>query len=280
MKNIVHLSNNLSLVELSENENNIQITDKYDTKLAQTTYNLYEKLFSVIKEHNLGTPARIWNYVPHINKLCGAEIPDIDRERYRQFNKGRLDAFTKFAPRDANGTIIRPAATGVGSFEEEFRISCLVTTDKTINIENARQISSYKYPPIHGSSTPSFSRGTIMQTQDNEILYISGTASIINSQTMHKGDVEKQTEESLNNIDFLLSEENISKYGVKGFSLNNITSLKVYFRNVADYILIKNTIASKISQPIPIVYVNADICRRDLLVEIEGIVSRQQNKDA
>ena len=274
MKNIINLSNNLSLVELSANENNTHITGSYNSKIAQTTYNLYNELFSLIKEHNLGTPTRIWNYVPHINDLCDAEISDIDRERYRQFNKGRLDAFTQYAPRDTQGTIIRPAATGVGSFEEELKIYCLVTTDKTTNIENARQVSSYKYSQVYGSSTPSFSRGTILRTKNSEIVFISGTASIIYSETMHIGDVVKQTEESINNIEYLISDENLRKYDTKGFSLNDITSLKVYVRNVSDYESVKKTIESRITKPVTTLYVKSDICRKDLLVEIEGIASR------
>ncbi len=274
MTNITSLPNNMYLVELTANEQHTALTSEFNSRVAQTTYNLYKELFALIKEKNLGTPTRIWNYVPRINEMSEADVSATDKERYRQFNNGRLRAFTAYAPRDAAGEMIRPAATGVGSGNDALTIYCLVTKDELTHIENARQTSVYHYPGTYGSSTPSFSRATLMKRGSLETVFISGTASIIHSETQHVEDVVKQTEESLLNIEYLLSEENLKKYHVRGFSLNTIQSLKVYVRNTSDYALIKQTIESKIDSHVPVIYVNRDICRSDLLVEIEGIATR------
>ena len=49
--------------------------------------------------------------------------------------------------------------------------------------------------------------------------------------------------------------------------------LKVYIRNPGDLQLIKQTLEAEAPAEIPRIYLQGDICRENLLTEIDGIVS-------
>ena len=120
-----------------------------------------------------------------------------------------------------------PAATGIGSHSDKI-YGYLVAT-KNIdyeNLENSIQMSAYRYPPQYGPKSPSFARATIKKNlkKDGSVqVFISGTASIRGHQTLHEGDIEKQVNTTMENIEHLISHENISKQGFD-FPSNTVTS--------------------------------------------------------
>jgi enamine deaminase RidA (YjgF/YER057c/UK114 family) len=101
------------------------------------------------------------------------------------------------------------------------------------------------------------------------MLFISGTASIVGHRTVHAGDVAAQTRETLVNIEALLDEANRVS-GTSRFGLESL-AYKVYVRNSADLPLIQSQLHSALGRNPQVVYLQADICRQDLLVEIEAI---------
>lgn len=100
-----------------------------------------------------------------------------------------------------------------------------------------------------------------------EILFISGTASIVGHQTVHPGDVAGQCCECIANIEAVLSEANRLRRS-SPFALGDLL-YRVYVREAGDFQIIRETLASLIGGA-EVVYLQADICRQELLLEIEA----------
>lgn len=257
----------------------IRITMLEDTaagaaSLYNAGYAAYTKLFSIIAERNLGSIARIWNYVPRILDIADPSLPEQDRERYRQFNAGRRDAWELFGPKQKDGELLLPAATGIGSHNGPLVLECLVTKNSVIYIENPRQIPAFNYPSKYGSKPPVFARGSLVTSAAQTDLYISGTASIVGSETQHKDDLVAQVKETFINIATLIGAQNMKNYGESGFELSDIAGLRVYIKDRHAYLVIKSEVEKIIGTHMPVVYVNDDICRSDLLLEVEGVAQR------
>jgi chorismate lyase / 3-hydroxybenzoate synthase len=222
--------------------------------LPAATEAAYREVFAAINE--LGYPhlARIWNYLPQIN------VETDGLERYRQFNSARRNALIAYR-RDLTGNV--PAACALGSITgSPLLVSFLASRKPATAVENPRQVSAYDYPAQYGPK-PAFSRASIL----DDMLFISGTASIVGHETVHIGDVAAQTRETLANIEALLSEANRVR---GGFSLRTL-AFKVYVRNSADLPLIQSQLEPALGQQAQVLYLHADICRQDLLVEIEAV---------
>lgn len=87
---------------------------------------------------------------------------------------------------------------------------------------------------------------------------------------MHCMKADSQTRQTMENINFLLSETNLKQYGITDFS-TTLISIRVYIKHMHDFNLIKSEV-DKHWPEIPAIFVQADICRNELLVEIEGVV--------
>ena len=135
-------------------------------------------------------------------------------------------------------------------------------------IENPRQLSAYHYPRRYGMHPPVFSRATLLRQCGGLALFISGTASIVGHRSLHIGDIAAQTRETLANIEALLGEANRAAPGAR-FSLREL-ACKVYVRRPADLPIIQAELHAALGAGVRGVYLQADICRQDLLVEIEG----------
>ncbi|GAC1477140.1 MAG: hypothetical protein NVS1B6_18800 [Steroidobacteraceae bacterium] len=135
-------------------------------------------------------------------------------------------------------------------------------------IENPRQTSAYYYPPKFGRHSPIFSRACVLHESAGTNLFVSGTASIVGCETIHQGDVGAQTRETMANISALLDEVN-RVVGSARYSLDGL-KFKVYVRQPFDLGAIEGALSRSLRPSTPIVYLQADVCREDLLVEIEA----------
>ena len=97
-----------------------------------------------------------------------------------------------------------------------------------------------------------------------------GRAGILISQQV--GDVVGQTHETLNNIAALISEDNLSRHGLPGLgtSLDGLGLARVYIKRHADYAATRAACEQRLGE-LPTIYAVGDVCRPELLVEIEGI---------
>ncbi|HXY96604.1 MAG TPA: hypothetical protein VEH00_06480 [Steroidobacteraceae bacterium] len=210
----------------------------------------------------LGFPhlLRVWNYLPDINR-------DTDgTERYRQFNQARQHALSACG-RAVRGQV--PAASALGAASgSPLVVYFLAGREAPAFIENPRQTSAYRYPREYGSHAPVFSRATLLRQKDNLTLFISGTAIIVGHRSIHVGDTAAQTRETLANIAALLEEANRVERAAR-FSLGSL-ACKVYVRDPHDLPVIRAELCAALEPTSKLIYLQADICRQDLLVEIEA----------
>jgi enamine deaminase RidA (YjgF/YER057c/UK114 family) len=94
----------------------------------------------------------------------------------------------------------------------------------------------------------------------------------VNSETVYPGDVAKQTEQTLDNIENLISAANFARLGWAdaGAMLSDLAKVRVYVKRAEDYEKCREVCERRLGR-IPAVYAEASVCRPDLLVEIEGV---------
>jgi enamine deaminase RidA (YjgF/YER057c/UK114 family) len=226
--------------------------------LVRATELAYREIFASIRAAGHPHLVRVWNYLPEINAQVDGD------ERYRHFNAARKSAFLQAGEATA-GTV--PAACALGSDAgNPLSIYFLAARQQPIAIENPRQTSAYLYPRRYGEQPPIFARASLLPGAGN--LFVSGTASIVGHETLHAGDPAAQTRESFANMAAVLEETN-RVLGTRRYSLEAMT-FKVYVRRPADLACIAAETAKILPAGAPIVYLRADVCRADLLVEIEA----------
>ena len=169
---------------------------------------------------------------------------------------------------DAMWREMSPAACALGYAEGPLMIAFLAGNAAPLNMENPRQISACLYPPQYGLRSPTFSRASLVKLSQTEMLFISGTASIVGHATLHPTDVVAQTRETMANIEAVLIEAN-RHVAQPGFDLAGL-NYKVYVRHPADLALIRAELACCVGDSLKAVYLQADVCRQDLLLEIEA----------
>ena len=229
--------------------------------LEDLTCATYQLILDQISE--LGYPHlfRVWNYFPEIN------LTNHGLERYQQFCKGRHQAFSSQTKKFQT---VLPAATAVGTPSGSLQINFLAGKQPGNHIENPRQMSAYEYPDFYGPKSPSFSRATMAIAENHHHLFLAGTASIIGHATQHPGNPAKQTQETLRNIDAVVRHAQ-EIFPVPGSLAERQSLAKVYIRNREHFCDIEEIVTDHLGDSLEVLYLQGDICRNDLLVEIEAI---------
>ncbi|KAB0648886.1 endoribonuclease L-PSP [Burkholderia diffusa] len=241
------------------------------TPLERATYDAYRALFDVLDALGIAHPLRIWNTVPAINAL------QFGIERYRQFNIGRQRAFDA-CRRALTGSV--PAACALGSVvpvtgdtppAAPLAIHFIATRTPADPVENPRQVSAYHYPAEYGPRAPTFARAAAWPGDDAApLLFVSGTASIVGHRTVHRGDIVAQTRETIANLAAVL--EQAARQGHGPFALADL-NYRVYVRDAGDAVAlaaIERALRDAAGSGVRPLFVHADVCRDDLLVEIEA----------
>ncbi|HUL45603.1 MAG TPA: hypothetical protein VLV25_00730 [Steroidobacteraceae bacterium] len=228
--------------------------------LEAATEEAYREICATLDALGFPHLLRVWNYLPDINR-------DTDGiERYRQFNHARQHAL-RACGRAVRGKV--PAASALGAASgSPLVVYFLAGRQAPAFIENPRQMSAYRYPREYGSHAPVFSRATLLRQKGSLTLFISGTASIVGHRSIHVGDTAAQTRETLANIAALLEQANRVERAAR-FSLGSL-ACKVYVRRPSDVPVIRAELAAALEPTSKVIYLQADICRQDLLVEIEA----------
>lgn len=231
---------------------------------------LYENALRFTWERGYTELLRMWNLIG------GITSPNADgMEIYRDFCVGRAEAFAAWGERFPQ----LPAATGIGTLSPGVDLCFLAAKPgRAVHLENPRQTPAYKYPSRYGPKSPSFARATFLRNLDGPqeepgSLFVSGTASILGDDTVHLGDVALQTEETLRNIEALVGSDNLRRHGVNGagYDVKDLNQVKVYVRDAEHVAVVADICAPAFLADTDIAYFNVDVCRSDLLVEIEGV---------
>ncbi|NBB93686.1 MAG: pteridine-dependent deoxygenase [Gammaproteobacteria bacterium] len=239
----------------------LERTDDPAADPRQAVESAYEHLLAMADEAGCRQLLRAWNYLPAINAGEG------DGERYRRFCLGRAAALEQAG----YGAGELCAGTAIGSDEPRLRIYLLCAPSAGVNIENPRQVSAYHYPRRYGPRSPSFARATALAGPDGSaLLMISGTASVVGHRTVHAGDAAAQLEELIRNLESLLA-ESAGKLDRPGLATFDETSLlRVYVRRAADWPAVERRLAER-WPGVRLAGLRGDVCRSDLLVEIEAV---------
>jgi chorismate lyase/3-hydroxybenzoate synthase len=133
-------------------------------------------------------------------------------------------------------------------------------------------VSAYRYPETYGPRSPTFSRAALADIGDGNVaLFISGTASIVGHETVHHGDVREQTRETLRNLQAVIDAANARHRQVRP-GRARLRGLRA--APDADTEAVRSVLEGALGADAPMVrhavYLEADICRSDLLVEIEA----------
>jgi chorismate lyase/3-hydroxybenzoate synthase len=234
--------------------------DPPDSDAAKPAEQLYRELIAQLQDGSHPYPLRLWNFFPAINAGSG------DDERYRRFCVGRGRALESAGLADAQMC----AATAIGGDRPAMQLVALAGRRPGVTIENPRQVSSWNYPRTYGPRQPAFARATGVPLADGRKgLLISGTASVVGHATAHPGDVQAQTDEAASNLDALLrnAAATLGRPALASFSPDALA--RVYVRNPSDWPCIE----ARLKQRWPdlrLCALRGDVCRRDLLVEIEA----------
>ena len=201
---------------------------------------------------------RIWNYLDDINTGSG------DAERYREFCRGRADGMASLFEHGF------PAATAIGvrSGRRVLQVYWLAARVRGAALENPRQMSAWRYPREYGPSAPTFARAMRAPTHSPQ-LYISGTAAIVGHVSHHHDDLPAQLDETLTNFASLLEAAGVparARFGSQSV-------LKGYVRNGEDAGAVSARLRERLPESTPVLLLNGDICRRELLIEIDGILA-------
>lgn len=220
----------------------------------------YQRLITCVRPSNHPYLLRIWNYFGAINAGEG------DGERYRRFCVGRA------AGVDGRFTDPPPAATAIGTSEPggPLQVIALCARAPAIALENPRQTPAWRYPREYGPVSPGFSRGALLDADTvAPRLLASGTASIVGHISRHVDDVAAQLLESVANLEALLDEGSATAH--RRFGLAGCEALRVYLRDPADLARVQAAVAATALPAGRVVYLQGEVCRRELSVELEGV---------
>ncbi len=212
-------------------------------------------------------------------------LPEDDTQRYKELNRARTDFFdgrkflSRTLPKNYHGPTVYPASTGIGTDDVDLVVGAVAfsstrTDVLTVPLENPNQTPAFDYGAVYSPQSPKFARAMGMKLGDSLKIFVSGTAGITDSESRCENDPVGQTELTLDNIAALISGPNLQKHGIDGFSpeLSDLAVARVYVKRTADFELIRE-VCKKRCPDTPMLFTIADVCRPELLVEIEGIVS-------
>jgi enamine deaminase RidA (YjgF/YER057c/UK114 family) len=249
--------------------------DQYKDDTRSAANAAFEMVLEILQRENLSMNhlVRQWNFIGNILAMKNGF------QNYQVFNEVRNEYYSKF--RNIAGF---PAATGVGmKYGGVFLDFCAVKSDDAIRLKavsNPNQVNAYDYDQqvLKGRSEntssakhpPQFERALLMMNRISSTLFISGTASIIGQETIGKGDVTEQTLVTIENILKLADAERIKQLtGSQVLNPGRFSLIRVYIKRQEDFNTVKD-ICREYFPAAPAIFIEADICRDDLLTEIEG----------
>jgi chorismate lyase / 3-hydroxybenzoate synthase len=239
------------------------LLDAAEGELEDSAWRIYRDVFALLQARGAPHLLRLWNYLPRINEHSSG------LERYRQFNIGRQRAFIDSGAPAFEGA---PAACAIGTASGALALHFIAGRTAPRALENPRQVPAWRYPSAYGPRAPTFSRAALCEMGGGDIgLWISGTASIVGHQSLHAGNVRAQVRETVTNLRAVL--DTAQAQTTAALALAELQCC-VYVRHAHEQAAVREELdaAWGVGSPAAAaaVYVQADICRAELRVEVEG----------
>ncbi len=243
------------------NKNNLQ-------EIIDETYTVTNKIL-LENGFNFKDVIRQWSYVGQI--LETTSHLNNKYQNYQIFNEVRANKYAKF-----NINSNYPAATGISMNIPGFCFEVIATNGESVikkNLTNSKQtppshydqselIGSPIYNPNH-KEPPRFERGKLIKMPYQEIIYISGTASVYQDKVYFKEDIIKQTKCILEHFDTIFKENQLP------YNLNSFNNIRIYYTRQSDYDILTSFLRPVLGD-IPHIFLLSEVCKNGLLVELEG----------
>ena len=254
------------------------VTNSDVYRQSKTSFDQMKRILE-IENLEFSDVVRQWNYIENI--IGSTRFEDGDKQNYQVFNDIRSVYYGT-----ADFTKGYPAATGIGmncgGIVLEFIAAKVSNGIRIIPIQNPDQVNAHQYArnylvgraikEVRDKTTPKFERAKLLANDNSYFVYISGTAAIKGQKVVAIGDVRDQTQITIENIARLISHDNLKKHGLKiNHNSDPLSYVRVYVKRRDDIPQVKE-VCSKYYKDVPSLYLISDICRDDLLVEIEGVV--------
>ena len=212
-----------------------------------------------------GQVVRQWNY---IERLLGVRPAERDGSQiYQAFNEARARAYAR-----SSFPAGYPASTGIGQSAGGVAIEFLaLDAPPGVRVEalsNPVQIDAHRYSGdvlVGGASgrtatlsPPKFERAKRIVRDGAETILVSGTAAVVGERSVEPGDVRAQTRTAIEHMLALTG----------GTRLDH---LRAYVKRPGDVTAVREVARDLLGAP-PALCLLADVCRDELLVELEGLV--------
>jgi enamine deaminase RidA (YjgF/YER057c/UK114 family) len=247
----------------------------YQTDTRKAAESAFNQMKAILEAEDMSFDdiIRQWNYIGNILEIKN------DFQNYQVFNEVRSEFYHKY--RTVHGY---PSATGIGMKHGGVIIDfCAIKANEAVTvkpIDNPNQVNAYEYGqqvlkgmPIAGTTVkhpPQFERALLLSRKIKSTLFISGTASIIGQDTIGIDDIEKQTRVTIENISKLVDHKRFVQL-VHGSDSEwgNFILVRVYIKNQESFPKVRE-ICAELFPETTRVYIESDVCRDNLLVEIEA----------
>jgi chorismate lyase/3-hydroxybenzoate synthase len=239
----------------------------------EATARAYRALRAELRDRHAPHPVRLWNHIPGIHDAMGD-----GQDRYMVFNAGRYEALSQWFGTDRFDTRVA-SASGIGHGGRDLVLHCLASDRPGRAVTNPRQIAPYRYSRKYGPLPPCFARSTVIAPPGGvPLVLVGGTASIVGEESVHLGDLARQTEETLTNLAVLLraaagepASEVEDRAALWDRYLASYREVRVYYPDPRRLDELRGLLASAFPGAGRIEWRRADLCRAELLVEIEGV---------
>jgi chorismate lyase/3-hydroxybenzoate synthase len=251
-----------------------------DASLCRAVERLYAGIGRMLRAEAL-YPLRFWNYIPEICRRAPGGL-----DRYEVFNSGRYAGFRTW-PRSGDLGKWIATASAVGHRGDDLVVDTLAGREPGTPVENPRQRPPYEYSRRYGPLPPCFSRAMSFdksfEGEGGRWAIVAGTASVVGEDSRHPGDlVAQQREVHLNlacvsaaifaepgsgspsgDLDASAAARELARY----------RELRAYVPDDSHAEAVTATLRRAFPNSRRIEIASADMCRPELLIEVEGIVS-------
>jgi chorismate lyase / 3-hydroxybenzoate synthase len=247
----------------------LRLDERPGTLLDIVTYRAYRRLLDQVRALGYSHLLRVWNYFPHINRESDG------LEQYQRFCAGRHRALAEGLsdfPRSL------PAGTAIGTMSGPLTIHFLAARQPGTHVENPRQVRAYEYPRLYGPCSPSFARATLRPSASGSHLLIAGTASVVGHVSLHIGEPHQQTREIIRNLNALIAHTE-RLHGVARGQWYGQALFKVYIRHPEHVAMVRDILQKQLPSHTQVLYLRGEMCRSELLLEVEGVLSQEQRNE-
>ncbi len=229
--------------------------------LIRTSADAFRRMLDHVAANPYPHLIRTWSYFSAITHGEG------EAERYKQFCQGRARVF------DRQELGADPAATVIGRVQSSspwLRIFWLASKSPGTVVDNPRQHLPRHYSARFGANPPRFSRAMLLQSTRGKALIMSGTASIVGEESQHLNNLPGQFEEACRNMEALLTQAIFQHRLNSEPTFNERSVFRVYVRDEERAFEVNSLMQARFPRA-QFCVIPGEVCRRELLVEIEGV---------